>query len=507
MTAGRSENSVRNSLFAIVGQAVSLGMGFVTRLVFVRVLGETVLGVNNIFYSVLSLLSLTELGLGSALNFALYKPIAERDDISTGKFMNLYARAYRIVAAAVFGIGLCLIPLLPWLTAKAPDVPHLTPVYLLFLLDSAGSYLFSYRRALVTASQNDWLNSLNLCLFGVLQNLVQLVLLLTTGSYLFYLAAKLVCTFLSNVSISFTAKRLFPALSGVRGLPEKSETAGILKNVKELFLNRFGSVVVTGTDNLLIGAQSVALVGIYSNYLLIVQTVQTVLTQVMNAVTASVGNLLAGDDTLKRRTVYRDLMFAACWLYGFSAAALDLLSTRFIALVFGANLVIPEMTVHLIALNFYLNGVRQPNLMYINAAGLFHDVRFKGIVEAAINLAASVLFLKLGLGLFGVLLGTTVSLFASSLWWEPWTVSRYFAGEDRASLGLFFLYNLAGFAALLAVRLTAGAVVGLLPVTAGGFIAAVFVTAILPNLLYLLIGFRTKEFGFFAGILKRMIRR
>ena len=116
----RSENSVKNSLAAIVGQAISLIFGFVTRIVFVRVLGEAYLGVNGVFYSVLSLLSLTELGLGSAITFALYRPLADKDDESVGRIMNLYALAYRIVAAVVMAIGLLLIPFLGYLTREVP---------------------------------------------------------------------------------------------------------------------------------------------------------------------------------------------------------------------------------------------------------------------------------------------------------------------------------------------------------------------------------------------------
>ena len=68
----RSENSARNSLAAIAGQTISVIFGFITRYWFIKVLGEAYLGVNGVFCSVLSLLSLTELGLGSAMTYALY---------------------------------------------------------------------------------------------------------------------------------------------------------------------------------------------------------------------------------------------------------------------------------------------------------------------------------------------------------------------------------------------------------------------------------------------------
>ena len=330
----RSENSVKNSLAAIIGQAISLIFGFVTRIVFVRVLGEAYLGVNGVFYSVLSLLSLTELGLGSAITFALYRPLAEKDDEAVGRIMNLYALAYRIVAAVVMAIGLLLIPFLGYLTREVPEVDNLLIIYLLFLVNSAASYLFSYRRALICAAELDRRNSLNTSIFSIMQNALQLAVLLCFRSYIFYLAIQLAITVASNIEISHAAKRMFGFLGHVRGLPPPNERREIWKNVKAMFINRFGNVAVTGTDNLLIASIDVILVGLYSNYLLVLQTIQTILSQAITAVTASVGNLIA-DGGERSGEIYSDLILAVAWMYGFSAIALDCLMTPFIRLSFG----------------------------------------------------------------------------------------------------------------------------------------------------------------------------
>ena len=501
----RSENSVRNSLFAIVGQAVSLIFGFVTRIYFVRLLGEAYLGVNGVFCSVLSLLSLTELGLGSAITYALYKPLAEGESEAAGRIMNLYARAYRFVALTITALGLCLVPFLGMITRSVPQVEHITLIYLLFLANSAASYLFSYRRALITAAERDWRNSVNTSIFSVLQNLLQLLIIIFTQNYLLYLAAQLICTLASNLEISRAASRMFPYLGRVKGLPDRETTDGIIKNTKAMFVNRFGSVAVTGTDNLLIASVDVVLVGLYSNYLLILQTVQTILSQVMSAVTASVGNLLVGGDKERSAEIYSDISFAAAWLYGFSAIALDCLMTRFIRIAFGGGLEIPEAAVHLMALNFYLNGIRQPNLMFINAAGLFGPIRFKGFVEAAVNLGVSALFLSLGMGLFGVLLGTTVSHFATSLWWEPMCVDKYCLGNKSAQR--FALGNLAWGGVTLICWLLTRILCGLMPESIFGFALAVLIVLILPNLICLAAYHRTAQFGFFKNILIRLINK
>ncbi len=501
----RSENSVKNSLYAIFGQAVSLLVGFVTRIAFVRILGEAYLGVNGVFYSVLSLLSLTELGMGAAFTYALYQPIADDDRERIGKLMNLYAIAYRFVALAVTLIGLLLIPFLPLILHDVPQIEHITLIYLLFLGNSALSYLFSYKRALLTAAQQDFRNSLNLTIFTALQNAAQLVILITTGSYILYLVIQLFCTLGSNLTISHTAHRQFPYLKKIKGLPEKSERRPIAQNVRAMLLTRLGSVAVTGTDNLLIATVGVILVGLYSNYLLLLQSVQTILMKVTEAVTASVGNLIVDREHTERRgAIYGDVTFAVAWMFGFSAIALDLLMGRFITIAFGEGLEIPTAAVHLMVLNFLIAGFRQPSAMFISAAGLFRQVKWRGIVEAIVNLASSILFLWLGMGLFGVLLGTTLSHLAVGLGWELWCVARHCVSGGARIYGRIA----AMFVPVIAVAwIASSALCALLPEGILGFIAAAAIVVILPNALFLLFFHRTEPFAFFKGILKRIVSR
>ncbi len=497
----RSERSVKNSLYAIVGQAVSLIFGFVTRIVFANKLGDAYLGLNNIFYSVLSLLSLSELGMGAAFTFALYSPIADDDRERIGRVMNLYSAAYRVVAAIVTVLGLCLVPFLPLITESVPDISNITLIYLLFLANSAASYLFSYKRALITASEQDYKNSVNISLFSIIQNVLQLVLLIVAESFVLYVAAQLVCTVASNVAISHTAGKMFPYLKAVKGFPEKSELDSIKSNVKAMFMTRFGSVAVTGTDNLLIASVDVALVGIYSNYLLLLQTVQVILTQVINAVTASVGNLIA-EGSERRGETYRNIIFAVAWLYGFSAVALDTLMGRFIEIAFGGDWLLSGAVVHIMALNFLLAGIRQTNQMFINAGGLFESVKWRGFVEAAVNLGVSALFLfYFDMGLLGVLLGTTVSHLFVGVIWETVCVGHYCIKDG---IRTYAVNNLIYTAVIFAVCLINRYVCSLIPTTVFGFVGAAATTAILPNLVFALLSVRTPQFAFFADVAKRM---
>ncbi len=495
----RSENSVKNSFYAVVGQAVSLVFGFITRVAFVRILGEAYLGVNGVFYSVLSLLSLTELGMGAAFTYSLYRPIAIKDRAAICRIMNLYALAYRIVAAAVSVLGLCLMPFLPLIMGDVPEVDGMGIIYLLFLANSAASYLFSYKRPLITASGQDYKNSINISIFAVLQNVMQLIMLIITRSYILYLIVQLLSTILSNLAISHTAERLFPYLRKSKQMPNDAEKSEIKGNVKSMFITRFGSVVVTGTDNLLIATIDVVLVGLYSNYLQLILTVQAILTQVMNGVTASVGNLIA-EGGGKRGEVYRNILFAVAWLYGFSAIALDALMGRFVTIAFGSGLEVSVAAVHAMSINFLLSGLRQPNMMFINAAGLFSRIKWRGFVEAAVNLVVSAIFLKLGMGLFGVLLGTTVSHVLVGIPWEANSVSCACLKGKK-----LFYFDVAVYLAVIGgAWLINGFICSLIPKGIFGFVLAVLVTLIVPNVIFLLVSRKTGQYKFFFTHLMRI---
>ena len=510
----RSSFSIQNSVTAVAGLVIALVLGFVTRIVFVHTLGAEYLGVNGVISSVLSLLSLAELGVGNAIIFALYDPIAKKDEAAVGALMCLFSRIYRIVGCAIFGIGLILIPFLPTIIHNVPNVENLTAIYLLFLTNTALSYFFSYRRALITANQLDYLSTINTSVFLILQNIFQFILLAVTKNYLFYLAAQLVCTFASNLLISRKALKLYPYLTKYhKTLPDKSVLSSVKVNIRAMFFHQFGSVAVTGTDNLLIAWTDIKLVGLYSNYILIVQPVTAVLKSTFSAVTASIGNLVVTADRGHQYSVYKNIFLVNVWLYGVCAIALDLLSSDFISLCFGTEYVLVSAAVHLIALNFYLMGLRQINIAYINAAGLFFPIRYKSLIEAILNLAVSALFLVgFQMGIFGVLLGTTISTLVTNLWWEPYIVFKHCFDQKLSSyfisLGChIFIFALAYLSAAILCHLVSWG-------TLAGFAVKVAVCAILPNLIFFLAYQKTPQFVFlkqavchFAGRFARRRRQ
>ena len=503
----RLERSLKNRSAVLVGQMLSMGLSFLTRTVFMYSLSRDYLGLNGLFTSFLSLLSLSELGIGTAITYALYKPLANRDEAQISALMNLFAKAYRIIGTVIAVAGVALYPFIGFFVKDIPDVSHIGIIYGMFLANTALSYFFSYRRILITADQQDWINTVNQSAFLILQNVAQILLLVFTKEYLLYLGAQIVCTVLANAMIFRKSDRMYPFLRKNRDKRVSPETfRAIRKNVGAMLMHQISSVVVTGTDNMLIAWANISLLANYTNYTLITQTLTTILRQIFSAVTASVGNLVATEDISAQHRLYNRIFFVDFWLYGFFTAALGVLLDPFIMAWAPKGYLLEGTTTLLIVVNFYLFGMRRTNIMYIDACGLFWPLRYKGITEAMVNLVASFIFLvPMNMGIDGVLLGTLVSTLTTNLWWEPLVVVR---GHLKQRLSRHFL-TFAGY------TLLAAAGYGLARwlcsfVTCSGwaaFIVKGVISTISINLLFAAVLWRTDGARYLFGKLKQLLRR
>ena len=250
----RIKNSARNVFFSEMAYAVTLILQFVNRSLFIRLLPEEFLGMNGLFSNILSLLSLTELGFGSALNFALYKPLKENDTESLKSLLRLYRRIYTATGLFVLVLGGALSHFLPYFIKEMPEnAEHMYLYYFLYLVNSSVSYFFTYKRALILCSQKEYMISLISALSGVLLKISQIIVLCRFQSYTLYLSVMILTSALENIAISKTADRLFPYLKDrqVKAIDPQAVRA-ILKNGYALFFQKIGEVVVYATDNLIL---------------------------------------------------------------------------------------------------------------------------------------------------------------------------------------------------------------------------------------------------------------
>lgn len=489
----RTEYSAINAAVSLAAQMIAILTGFVNRVIFVRNLSGGYVGINGLFLNILNILSLSELGIGTAITYALYRPVAEGDIPRQKVLMGIYRRFYQIVAAAVMLLGLAVLPFMDMLMKERPDVEHITLIYLLYLFNAAASYLLSYKRAMIEVSQKLYIVSLYTTLFLVLQNILQMVILETTGNFLAFLIVGICSTLAGNFCISRKADSMFPFLKEhTRERLSAEDKQSLGRNIRATILHRIGGVVVNHTDNLILSAfVGVISVGIYSNYYLLIGSVRQLMDRVFQGISASVGNLGATESPQRVERIYKVAFFIGQWLYGICTICLYELLNPFVELFFGEEYLFERPVVFILCITFFILGTRKTFSTFWSSLGLFWIDRYKALAEAVANIVFSV-FLVQRWGVFGVFAGTVLSMFPLALWLEPWLFHRFYL---QKAVGPFLLRQTGDMAVTGLIWL----VVDRLCTLVNGpllwvLVARALICMGLGNLLLLLAHFRRKEF-------------
>jgi len=426
----RTNAAIMNGSIASLGQILTLIAQFVARTFFIHILGQEFLGLNGLFVNILSFLNFAELGIGSAITYALYKPLANDDKPQVAALMLQFKKWYRYIAMVVAVSGLIVTPFIPYFVHnQATQFVNIYMAFLLSLANTVASYLVSYKRTLLIANQQGYMNTINTVGFSLVQQALQVILLLVIPSYYLYLAVQLVFMVASNLRISHVVDKCYPYLKDYPNAKVSKKTMHFFKkNVVGMLSAKIGGIVVNGTDNIVLSFfVGLSAVGLYSNYTLILTGVTDVINQAVQAVSASVGNLAAVKSTSeKQQNIFYKYfsmsnLLVLCATVGFAA-----FSSTFIRYWVGSQYVYTQLPLFLIAFNFYLQGLRQPIITYTNAYGLYWYERYKPIFESLVNLFVSVLLISTThLELSAVLIGTIASHILVNLWWEPLIVFRW----------------------------------------------------------------------------------
>ena len=418
MNQGRTYKSARNALYGVGNQVIQILLGFVSRMIFLRVLNESYLGINSLFTEVLSMLSLVDLGMGTVMVYSLYKPLAEKNEERLKGLMSFYQTVYRIIAIAVAIIGLSIIPFLKYIVNMDSNINYLYVYYCLFLAKTVISYLFVYKTAILNADQNNYLVSKIQSIVRILLTIVQVISLFFTKSYFVYLLFDIAVVFFQNYLCARKAEKLYPFLK-VKGRIEKDESREIFQNIRSGFIYKVSSVLLSSTDNTIISVMfGTVLVGYYSNYGMIINKLALLLTTMFGTLSGSIGNLIATESYKKRYEVFSMIQAMSFMISGVSTICLFSLIQDFISLWIGDKFLLSLDVLIACLLNYYLNIVMQPLWVYRDSTGLYRKTKYVMIVTAGINLFLSVAMGYI-LGLSGVLFASVLSRLLTYFWYEP----------------------------------------------------------------------------------------
>ena len=489
----RAKTFLKNGIIILAAQIFTYLMDFLCRTVFIYTLSMEFVGIKGLFSNILSILALTELGVGTVLIYSMYKPIAEKDEEKLLALLGFYKKAYTLIACLVGGIGLLLTPFLPYLIKDCPDIKGLPVIYLLYLCNSVFSYLFAYKLSILQADQKLYIITLFSCLISAVKNIVQIAALYLTGNFFIYLLIQIPFTLFNNLFISRQADKLYPFIKTKKRpkLPAE-EKKEILKNTFAMFNHRVGATILNSTDNLIISRFiGLTAVAINDNYVLIVNMINMVVGQMFSALTAGVGNLNATESKETSYKVFKLLHFACFWFYSFCTTCLFVLLNPFIELIWGRHYLFSLPVVAMICMNFYITGIRKIPLVFKESMGLLWQDRFKPLVEASLNLVVSIAAVY-SFGTAGVFAGTFISMVTTSLWVEPYVLFKH---GLKMSWKEFWITNGGYFSlSLFLVIITYFASILYHGTPLASFIYKIGICIFLPNLLLLLIFYRTETF-------------
>lgn len=501
----RTEYSLLNIFVGIGGYILNTVLGFVCRMVFVRCLSADYLGVSGLFTNILTMLSLTELGIGSAIVYALYKPLAEHDEEKVASLVQLYSKAYRMIGLVVAVVGALIMPFLSVIIQEPPQIKE--SIYLLYLINlfnTSSTYFFSYRSSLLSAAQQNYIVIGVNYIITIVQSILQMVWLAATRDYLGYLLIQTIGTFVYNITISYIAARKYPYIKRKDPKPlSREETKDLFKNIRDLTAYKISGLLVNSTDNILITFfKGLATTGVASNYTLLVNTLNSLLGQIFNGLTASVGNHNTLESSQKRYEMFSFLNLMNFWIFGWATLGIIFCSTDLVELCFGTEYTLPISIPLVMALNFYTVGLQNAVWTYKQTMGLFHYGRFLQIVTAILNVFFSVV-LGYRWGVFGILFATFLARLCTNLWYDPYAVFVHGFRKSPALYAQKYFYYLLtlGIAAAICYPLMKCVEIPLVKVP-----AKILICSVVCNVVFYLMFQKTKEFQKLREVWKNVLR-
>ncbi len=404
----RTKNLMRNSFYGMLGQAVLIGFGFVCQRVLNMKLGEALVGLNSVISNILAILSVSELGIATAVVYNLYHALAVQDEQQIAGLMNFYRRAYNVFAVVITLLGLAVMPYLPHFLKENPfSMRYVHVIYLLWLARTVAAYLLSYQRSILIADQQEYIVSIVVLIANVLDYSVIIVLVYATGDFVLPLALNIVIDTVSNLWIRAYVNRRYPYLRRFRhAKTEPALRRQVFHNVKNIFASHLADKLLVATDNVIISSFiSVAFVGLYNNYCLVINALTNITRALANAVQPSIGTLFVRDHR-QGGELLRGMTFFFFLIAASSGCAVYNVIGPFVSDVWlDAGYLLDPSVVAACVINYVVLLLCLPVTVMMGVTGLFDRERNIAIVSALCNMVLSLGLVKT-YGIYGVLAGT-----------------------------------------------------------------------------------------------------
>lgn len=502
-------NYSRNMVFALLTQFVTIALNLIGRRVFVQQLDIEYLGLSGLFTNVLSLLSLAELGIGHAIIYSMYKPIAIGDNEKIKSLMKLYRRVYVTVGILMLVLGAIIAPWIENFIKEVPDIDGLHLIFMLFVVQTASTYFFSYKTNFLLAMQKNYILQIFNIISSVAMLTLQIISLILFKNYYIYLLISIICPLIKNMVATIYVNRRYPFLKEKAQNLEKQEVTKISKNVFALFLYKISSTLSATIDTILVSKfLGIVEVAIYYNYHYILAFSDTLFTTVLGTITPSLGNFMAVSDTEKKKKLFSTMQMIYYWIGTYLAVGLILLFNPLIEIWLGKEFLFPQYIVVALAVSATLTNFQRPCALLRDSNGLFWYGKLRPLAMSVINIISSIIFVKL-FGTVGVVLGTILAKASTYVWYDPYIaykyvlkggLSKYFV--KYAFQWLFLAFNtIVCYAALSVVHVGGIA----------GFLIGALIITVIVNGNFILLNYKKEEFEYIktmtGGLIKKVTKK
>lgn len=428
----RVKNVTSGIVMGMINMAINIILPFVTRTIIIYTLGTDYVGLGGLFTSILSVLSLSELGVGAAVTYSLYKPVAENDVDKVNSILKLYRTVYRIIGLVIIAISICMLPFLDILVAgELPSGMNLQILFAIYVANTAVSYLlFGYKKVLFTANQRYDIEVNIVSIAWLIQYLAQVVVLLVSRNYYAYVLVFPIATILNDLISNYVIKKMYPQYH-CAGKVEKEELIGLAKNVSGAFLSKLGSTVYLAVDNIVISAfLGLTILGIYGNYYYIIASLIAIFAIVHNSLRPVLGNCVATENSATNWNYLKVIDFVYMAVTIVCCSCCMVLFQDFERIWAGEENMLPLSIVVLLVIFFYSGRMSSVLLVYQEAAGIWWHGKFIPLIAAMLNLTLNIIGVQF-IGLPAILLSSIITSVAVTLPGVMWVMFKYYFKERR----------------------------------------------------------------------------
>lgn len=422
----RVTNVLKNARVGLIFYVLVLATHFFSRKIFLEFLGDEFVGLVYTVQSIIGFLNLAELGIGTAVGFALYKPIIDRNRDKINLIISLVAFLYKNIGILILGLSIIISFFFPIIFSDIQfDLIIVYFIFFSFIITSLLGYFYNYHIILLEADQKAYVVTRYFQTGNILRLITQSTIALYLESYILWILMEIIFGVAYSVLLRFKIKSTYPwlLLNLKFNKSDLKKFKELIKKIKQTFIHKISAFVLGGTDQILIfSLVSLKSVAFFGNYQLIFGQISNLLNSLFKGTAAGIGNLVAEGNINNIQKVFWEMKGVRYFIGGFISMIIYFQIDSFISVWIGEEYVLDPLIVLAMSILFLLSQIRVPVENFKNAYGLFEDV-WAPVAEMLLNLVISFVF-GYYYGIVGILLGSLISVFVIVILWKPYYLYR-----------------------------------------------------------------------------------